>query len=297
MTYKRVFHATRVVLTPCFFIFFGTLSISHAEQPQRIVSAAGSLTEIIYALNLEERLVGVDTTSQWPVEALEIAQVGYQRALSAEGILALAPDVVLLTADAGPPEVLQQLQDSGLRMESFPRDYSLEGVYARIEGVGNLLGKMDAANKLITTMKSDAAKLQASIAGRQSPGVAFLLGTDVGSSMAAGNDTSAHAMITLSGARNALGDYQGYKPVNAEALIEAAPEFLIVVNHGDDNDTADIVNATLALPGVALTPAGENLRIIVMDALQFLGFGPRTVEAMELLAHKLFEADFQQQNE
>ena len=262
-----------------FLSILGVLNVSAAAEPQRIVSTAGSLTEIIYALDLQEMLVGVDTTSQWPLDATSLPQVGYQRALSAEGILALAPTIVAATAEAGPSEVLQQLTGAGVRLETFPRDYTLGGLYHRIEQIGEWFEREDEAGQLVAEIGHDFATAQALVVQDRKPSVVFLLGTEAGSAMAAGSMTSAHAMIEYSGGVNALSTYDGYKPVNAEALIEAAPEFLIVVAHGTDNE-GHIAESAASLPGVNLTPAGIKGRIIVVDALRFLGFGPRSAEAM-----------------
>lgn len=267
-------------------------SVTRAEgETPRLVSVAGSLTEILYALDLQELLVGVDTSSQWPGPATELPQVGYQRALSAEGILSLAPDKVLATADAGPVEVLQQLQDAGVDIEQFPRDYTLDGLYERIRRIGDTYDRQPEARRLIDSIQSDINVAASRVKGKTAPRVVFLLGIDAGSAMAAGSETSASAMIALSGAENALADYHGYKPVNAEALIKAAPDYLLVVQHDSAREPASIVQAVQELPGVKLTPAGEQSRIIILDALRFLGFGPRTGAALKELTDQLFPDD------
>lgn len=264
----------------------GASGITHADTTQRIVSVAGSVTEIVYALDLQSKLVGVDTTSQWPQVAAALPQVGYQRALSAEGILSLAPSVVLATADAGPPEILQQLVDAGIRIETFARDYSVGGLNERIRLIGKWFDREEEAESLIVDVMIDLTKTKELVHLRESLRVVFLLGTQSGSAMAAGRDTSAHAMIEYAGASNPLDSYEGYKPVNAEALIAASPQVLVVVSHGGDTEQ-NIAEAAAVLPGVALTPAGANNRIIVVDALRFLGFGPRSTKAMLELATQL----------
>ena len=82
-----------------FFISF-LISTAHAKE-FKVVSTSGALTEILYGLGAEQYLVGVDTTSQWPIEAKKLPQVGYQRALSSEGVLSLMPTHVFVTEDAG----------------------------------------------------------------------------------------------------------------------------------------------------------------------------------------------------
>jgi iron complex transport system substrate-binding protein len=284
-TLARVLDA-RVSLLILVLSIGGASGFTYADTTQRIVSVAGSVTEIVYALDLQSKLVGVDTTSQWPQVATALPQVGYQRALSAEGILSLAPSVVLATADAGPPEIMQQLIDAGIRIETFARDYSVGGLNERIRQIGKWFDREEEAQSLIVDVMADLTKTKERVRLRESPRVVFLLGTQSGSAMAAGRNTSAHAMIEYAGGSNPLESYEGYKPVNAEALIAAAPDVLVVVSHGGDIEQ-NIAESAAALPGVALTPAGVDNRIIVVDALRFLGFGPRSTKAILELSTQL----------
>jgi iron complex transport system substrate-binding protein len=87
---------------------------------RRLVSVGGALTEIVYALEAQAELVGVDSTSQYPVAAQRLPSVGYARSLSLEGVLALAPTQVLATEDAGPPAVLRQLVPPACRWRCWP---------------------------------------------------------------------------------------------------------------------------------------------------------------------------------
>ena len=96
-------------------MYFGLILFSlssYAEIPKRVITIGGSLTEIVYALDSQALLVGSDTTSYYPEAAEELPKVGYQRTLSAEGILSLDPDLVIVTEEAGPPAVLKQLQST-----------------------------------------------------------------------------------------------------------------------------------------------------------------------------------------
>ena len=112
-------------------------------EPKRVVVAGGDLTEIVYALHAEDRIVGVDTTSLYPPAARERPDVGYLRQLSAEGILSLSPDLVLTTVSAGPPAVLEQIRSAGTPLEILPETFTAEGVVAKIVGVEKALGLPD----------------------------------------------------------------------------------------------------------------------------------------------------------
>lgn len=99
------------------------LFVSHQaaalELPQRWVSAGGALSEWVSALGGESKLVGVDTTSQHPDSLKALPSIGYQRQLSAEGLLSLRPQMLIGTEEMGPPPVLSQIRSAGVQVELF----------------------------------------------------------------------------------------------------------------------------------------------------------------------------------
>ena len=103
-----------------FVIFIALFVLLGASNPvhsgQRLVTIDGSITEIVYALGEQHRLVGRDVTSNYPAEAQKLPNVGYMRQLSTEGVLSLQPDMVIVTSDAKPSKVLDQLQDSKVQV-------------------------------------------------------------------------------------------------------------------------------------------------------------------------------------
>ena len=109
----------------------------------------------------------------------------------------------------------------------------------------------------------------------------FILYHGGGASMVAGRNTPADSIITLSGAKNIVIDYEGYKPLTPESAIALKPDIILTAMHGL-NESED-KKVLLNIPGISMTPAIKNNRIIMMDALLLLGFGPRTIKtAIEL---------------
>ncbi|MCX8522141.1 MAG: ABC transporter substrate-binding protein, partial [Rhodoferax sp.] len=113
---------------------------TQAAQARRLVSVGGALTEIVFALQANASLVGVDSTSLYPASAQQLPSVGYARSLSAEGVLALAPTHVIATEDAGPAAVLQQLSAAGIAVTVLAANHRFEGLLERIRRVGELTG-------------------------------------------------------------------------------------------------------------------------------------------------------------
>ncbi|ABC32125.1 ABC-type hemin transport system, periplasmic component [Hahella chejuensis KCTC 2396] len=258
------------------------------ERMQRILSVGGAVTEIVYALDQEQRLIGSDITSYFPAEAENMPKVGYQRSLSAEGILALRPDAVLASEEAGPPTVLKQLKGAGTTWFTVPTAQDLEGVYANIRQIGYLLGAETRAEKLITDMQAQQQQLEQEKAHDQRHArVLFVLQHSGGAPMVAGANTAADRIIRLSGAVNALQGVEGYKPMTPESLAQAQPDLILTTTLGMEQVGG--VDAMRHIPGVSLTPAGRNEKIVAMDGLLLLGFGPRTVVAARQLRQTWME--------
>jgi iron complex transport system substrate-binding protein len=252
----------------------------------RLIVIGGALTEIVYALGAQASLVAVDTTSQYPPDALKrLRNVGYMRALSAEGVLSLKPTLILAEGDAGPPAALAQLRNAGAPLVLLRKSPTPEGVVYKIHAVARVVGKDAEGEKLASAFSADMAALAAAVAKvERRPKVVLLLNASRGL-LAAGQDTAADHMITLAGGINAIQGYTGYKPLSGEAVIAGKPDVILATEHG----LAQIGGATRLLerPELAETPAGREKRVVGLDALLVLGFGPRTPIGVRFLAEKL----------
>ncbi|MGC1550905.1 MAG: ABC transporter substrate-binding protein [Rhodanobacter sp.] len=266
--------------------FAGESGARQAVTATRVVALGGDITETIYALDAQSSLVGVDSTSLWPEAAHTLPNVGYVRQLAAEGVLALHPQLIIATHDAGPPQVIAQLRSAGVRMEMLPVTQTPADVVAKVNRIGQLLGKDAAATTLAKQIESDYATLAKQVAAMpHHPRVVFLMSAGSGSPMAAGRDTAAMRAITLAGGLNATDDYIGYKPVSAEALVAQAPDVILLMR--ERADELGGIEGVLKLPGIALTPAGKTRQILFVDGQALLGFGPRNADAELTLQHEL----------
>ena len=278
----------RAVLAGLFYLSAATICAA-GEGPQRIVVAGSGLTEIVHALGAGDRLVGVDTTSLFPARASVLPQIGYLRALSAEGILSLRPNLMLATEEAGPPTVLEQLRGAGLEVLRAREGFEFEAVAARIALVGSALGKESEAAALQAAFLSDIARVQSAIpAAGPKPRVLFLLAAGSAVPMVSGRDTGASAMIAAAGGINAVDAYRGYKPLTPEAFAMAAPDFVLTT----EQSLAALGGreALLALPAFAVLARSGRVRVLSYDAVYLLGFGPRTAHAMRDLAAEIYPA-------
>lgn len=270
----------------CILLAASALSLQAAE---RVVSGAGSLTETIVALGAADELVAVDVSSVYPEAVTKLPKIGYARTLSAEGILSMKPTLVLVTEDAGPPEVLGQIESAGVKVVKLPNQHTPEAAVARVEAVGKALGRTDEAAKLVAAMKEELSAAESAVAkAPERPKVLFIYARGGGVMNVSGTGTAADAIIGLAGGTNAVTEYEHYKPLTAEGAVAAAPDYILVTTRG--LQAAGGIDGLLEQPGLALTPAGKEKRVIAMDDLLLLGFGPRLGEATQELFQKLHPA-------
>lgn len=257
-------------------LLLGCCAMARAE-PQRVVALGGSVTEIVYDLGQGGRLVADDLSSLYPDAATRLPRVGYYRALPIEGILSVKPDLVLASEHAGPSDVLERIQGMGVAVERVSDAPSLSSLYLRVREIAQALAVPDAGAALSARIRADVEQAQAQ------PGVPrriLLLVNRTGQFMAAGAQTAANEMLALAGLHNVLSGQAGYKPVSAEGIAALAPEMIVMTRASLGGGGID---AFLAQPGVAATPAAHAGRVLIMDDLLVLGLGPRTGEAIRTL--------------
>ncbi|RFC63795.1 hemin ABC transporter substrate-binding protein [Fulvimarina endophytica] len=258
---------------------------SRAGDPRRIVSIGGAITEILYALGEEDRIVAVDTTSLFPPDALATKpDVGYLRRLSAEGVLSLSPDLILMEEGAGPPEAVELIDAAGVAVEHVPTGGSPEALQDKVRIVADAVGRTGEGEAMAKRIGEAFAALAADLQGvGEKKRVLFILSMSDGRPNAAGSGTGADAVMRLAGAENVLGDVEGYKVLSTEAAAALAPDVILTVSGAGPSGVDP-----LSVPALAATPAGTSGSVVTMDALRLLGFGPRTPEAVRELAAALY---------
>lgn len=268
------------------FLLCTALTSPVAAEEQRLISVGGSITEIVYALGAAERLVAVDSTSSYPPAADKLPDVGYMRRLSAEPILALEPDLLLLVEDAGPKTTIDQLGAAGVRIVLIPDEPSLNGMHEKVRQVAaalDLASEGDDLNSRIDEAQRGVARKLAAVTER--PRVIFLLSVGNGAPLAAGKNTSAAGIIELAGGQNALAQFSGFKPLSPEAAAAARPDVILVTERTLERLGGR--KAILSRPELGASPAAAAGRLVALNGLLLLGFGPRTPEAVALLAQAL----------
>lgn len=259
------------------------LPLPAGAQPaaRRLISLSGALTEMVYLLGAEGLLVGTDTTSLFPEAAQKTAKVGYVRQLSAEGLLSLKPDAVIGTNEAGPAVVLEQIRQAGVRVSLIAARHDWAEVQAKLALVGRETGRAEQARALQDRLDAEWAAVQQQVAkAARRPRALFIL-SHSGTPMVSGRGTAADALIAMAGGTNVVGEFQGYRPLTAEAMAAAAPDILLNTTQGLEALGGEA--AFWRRPELVLTPAFARKALVALEANQLLGFGPRLPEAVREL--------------
>jgi iron complex transport system substrate-binding protein len=175
------------------------------------------------------------------------------------------------------------LQAASVPILFVPATATVAGAQAKIRLIAQALGRTTQGELLVQRLSQEMDETTTLVSRQLStPKVLFIYARGQGTMQVAGRDTAAAAMITLAGGINAIEAYEGYKPLTAEAVVAAAPDVIVLPARG--LDSVGGVKGLLTVPGIALTPAGQQRRIVALDDLYLLGFGPRTGRAVRGLA-------------
>ena len=259
------------------------------EDLDRIVALSGNISEVIWALGLGDNVVGRDISTTIE-EAEDVTLVTRAHDVSAEAVLSLNPTVVVADTDTGPPEALEQIRNVGVPVVVVEVPTEVAGIAERIAAVGDALGMADTAREVAASTTAAIDRVVAGTSGgersEQDPVVAFLyMRGQAGVYLMGGDGSGADSMIEAAGgvdAGSAIGLDQAFTPITSEALVEAAPDIILMTTTG--LEPVGGIDGLLGIPGIAQTPAGMERRVVTIEDGLLYGFGTRTPEALERLA-------------
>ncbi len=208
---------------------------------------------------------------------------GYYRFLSAEPVLAQDPSLIIGNEETGPPEVVAQLRDAGVPILLLPDNNDVQAARDLITTLGAIFERETAAEVLVAQLDADVAAAEALVAGAtSSPRVLFVLQPPEAPMLVAGAVTAAGSMIELAGGSNVYPGFSGYIPMTPEGIVETVPEVILTTEASVERLGG--WDAVMEHPGIGQTPAADDDRIVVMEDLYLMGFGPRTGQAIADLA-------------
>jgi len=251
-------------------------------EDMRIVCLSKHLTEYMFALGLGHNLVAVDLSSTYPDSAKMLKTVGYHRALSAEGIISMNPDLVIHSKDIGPENVEPQILKAGLKEKIFGGANTLDSAKILLRDLGAYFHVEQKADSIANKMEADINHAMQTVSNMQitdSPSVMIIhfgRASNIYFVMSGRNGVG-DKMIRFAGGKTAKYDAKGARQISAEAVAAANPDIIIATDFGFDQ-MGSMDKFISGVPGVSLTNAAKNKRIYRFEEHDLIYFGPRTGE-------------------
>jgi iron complex transport system substrate-binding protein len=264
------------------------------KNNQRIVCLSKHLTEMVFALGKGHNVVAVDLSSTFPDSAKLLKTVGYHRALSPESIIAMEPDLVIHSNDIGPENVLPQITKAGLNVKAFGGANTFDSAKILLKELGAFFGEEAKADSLTKKMDADYAKAAAALAAMNLKDTPTVMIIHFGRAnniyfVMSGRGGAGDKMIALAGGKTVKYDAKGARQISAEAVATANPDIIIATDFGFDQ-MGSMDKFIGGVPGVALTNAGKNKRIVRFEEHDLIYFGPRTGQNIIQLINLLHPA-------
>jgi iron complex transport system substrate-binding protein len=253
-------------------------SIHVPDAPQRIVSFAPNITEIVFALNQGQRLVGATQFSDYPDDAKHLPQIGSYVNLNIEKIVALKPDLCIATKDGNPIEVIRLLESLNIPVYAVdPRD--LDTVMKTVTEIGALLDAKKEADALVGHMKRRIDRVKSLVSSTSHrPRVFCQIG--ISPIVSAGSNTCIDGMIQMAGGENIAKGPASYPRFSHEQILGLAPDVFIITSM----ERGEVFERVKAQWQQWLDlPAAKNNRIVLVDSNLLDRPSPRLVDGLELL--------------
>ncbi len=255
--------------------------VTFDKQPERIVSLSAASTESLYALGLQDKVVGVDDYSDYPAEAKQKEKVGGFSKPNFEKIVNLAPDLILAT-DLHTKTVVPELENRGFKVIVFKPE-TISDVPANIRMLADLCGATAKGEALTKDFESRLEAVKTKMKDvKERPRIFFEIDPKL---ITVGPGTFIDDMITLAGGANIAADAKTAWPtMSPEAIVLKNPQLIILSDHGSDAGgvTPEMVKAR---PGWDETDAVKNNRIVELADRDLTDRpGPRAIEGLEYLA-------------
>ena len=249
-----------------------------AEDPSRVVVAGGSIAEMLYALQAGELIVAVDSTANYLPETIDLPSVGYVRNLSAEGILALKPSLILGEHDMGPAEVLNQISSVEVEVKRIEERHSTQGIIEKFICIARVLDQEGAAREVLESQFAEIVTSleKTNVASADVPRAALILNFVDNQPIVAGANTSGDGLLRMAGAENVFSDVEGWKPLSRELLIAANPEHIVLTERALKSIGG--LQGMLSDPLLASTDALTGDNVHAYSGMSLLGFGLQTLE-------------------
>lgn len=252
-------------------------TVTFSQSPQRIISLSPPITEAIFLLGCEDKLVGISDFCNYPPETEKIAHVGGMQNINIENLLSLQPDLVLIGSIVS-KENVDKIEQAGIPVFTIRFETSIEDIYPMLEILGTILGKEELAEQRIAAMKQRIAQVQQQDSTERRPSVYYVVGFGKAGDFTAPGHSHINEIITLAGGDNVGKDLTTWS-VSREYLFEADPDIIIV--RQEDRD------AFMSTYPYTQLSAVKNGKVYPIESGWIDNVSPRNIQAIEWLKGKI----------
>lgn len=263
--------------------------ITLEEAPKTIVSMMPSNTEILFALGLNDEIVGVNDYDNYPAEALEKEKIGGME-FNVEKIVSMNPDIVfahesgLGTGEAG----LQQIRDAGVKVFVVKNAGDFNQTYTTIEQIGRATGKLEEAQTIVEDMKAKVEEVKEKVGKVETKKTVFVETSDAPEIYTPGKGTFMQEILDMVNAENIAADQEGWFMIAPEEIVSRNPDVILVMYSYVDG----IVDSVKARDGFDTITAVNNDAVVQVDENLTSRTGPRLAEGLEAVAKAIYPEAF-----
>ena len=245
---------------------------------RKIITAGGTITEVVDALGYSDDIIATDITSTYPSGMQDLPSIGYRNQIKAEGILALGPDLVLIEEGYLNPDVVTQLKAAQINIQVFAKPTTVEGTKKLVIAMAAFFGEEKKGKEINAAIDADIADLNAYLESQDSqPKAIFVMARGPETVFIAGDKTFASEMFKLAKIEGTATGFDEFAPLTPESLVSMNPEYLIFFESGIQSVGGK--DGLVAIQGIDQTTAYKEDHIVAIDGQFLSGFGPRVGKA------------------
>jgi iron complex transport system substrate-binding protein len=249
-----------------------------ADPSLKIITAGGTITEVVDALGYSDQIIATDITSTFPASMQTLPSIGYRNQIKAEGILALGPDLILIEENYLSPDVVDQLKAAKVNIEVFKKPTTVTGTKTLVTEIAAFFEVPEKANEINSAIDADLAELDTYLKSQVSkPKAIFVMARGPETVFVAGDKTFATEIFKMANLEGTATGFDEFAPLTPESLVQMNPEYLVFFESGIQSLGGK--EGLLKIQGIDQTTAYREGHIVALDGQYLSGFGPRVGKA------------------
>ncbi len=247
-------------------------------QARKIITAGGTVTEVVDALGFSDQIIATDITSTFPVSMKALPSIGYRNQIKAEGILALGPDLVLVEEDYLSPDVVEQLKAAKVNIRVFKKPAAVEGTKTLVAELAAFFEVPEKGAEIIGAIDADLAELETYLKSQESsPKAIFVMARGPETVFVAGDKTFATEIFKMADLEGTATGFDEFAPLTPESLVQMNPDYLVFFESGIQSLGGK--EGLVKIQGMDQTEAFKKGQVVALDGQYLSGFGPRVGQA------------------